>query len=95
MSPVDETPAQQELVDAHKCCSCHREAIESSTTCGCFYCLAIFSPAEITTWHQETRRGSGETAMCPNCNIDTVLGSASGFPITPEFLQRMRDCWFA
>lgn len=36
----------------------------------------------------------GQTAMCPYCGIDSVIGSASGFPITPEFLMRMRAYWF-
>ena len=33
-------------------------------------------------------------ALCPACGIDSVLGSASGFPVTPEFLGRMNACWF-
>ena len=68
----------------------HYEELESSSICGCFYCLAVFPPASIGSWLNE---GCG-TALCPQCGIDSVLGSASGFPITPEFLQRMHHHWF-
>jgi hypothetical protein len=78
-----------ELEAAHKYCSMHRGEIERSTICGCFYCLSIFPPSEIVEWIDE-----GQTAMCPRCPVDSVIGSASGYPITAEFLQRMHDKWF-
>ena len=57
--------------------------------CGCFYCLTVFRPDEITWWVD------GEmTAVCPHCSIDSVIGSASGYPLTPEFLTRMKQHWF-
>jgi hypothetical protein len=34
------------------------------------------------------------TARCPRCGIDSVIGSASGYPITREFLQTMKSYWF-
>jgi hypothetical protein len=34
------------------------------------------------------------TADCPRCGIDAVIGSASGFPITSEFLSSMNGRWF-
>jgi hypothetical protein len=58
--------------------------------CGCFYCLAIYSPAGITQWVDED-----QTAMCARCGIDSVLPQASGYPATVEFLQRMHDYWFS
>jgi len=33
--------------------------------------------------------------MCPECGIDSVIGSDSGYPITRDFLKRMCDYWFA
>lgn len=76
-------------VTAHKHSIKHRAELESSSTCGCFYCLRIFSAAEITEWVDD-----GQTAICPHCPVDAVIGSASGYPITPEFLRRMHDYWF-
>jgi hypothetical protein len=35
-----------------------------------------------------------DTAMCPRCGIDSVIGSASGIDLTPEFLRKMHDFWF-
>ena len=51
--------------------------------CGYFYCLAIYVPSEITEWVDED-----QTAMCAKCGIDSVIGAASGYPVTAEFLQR-------
>jgi len=37
---------------------------------------------------------TGKTAVCAKCGIDSVIGELSGFPITPEFLEKMNRCWF-
>lgn len=71
----------------------HREEILQSEHCGCFYCLAIFSPSEITVW-VDKEDDVGQTALCPRCGIEAVLGSKSGFPIRREFLAQMREHWF-
>jgi len=35
------------------------------------------------------------TALCPHCGIDSVIGSASGYPVSePQFLKAMHDHWF-
>jgi len=65
-----------------------------------FLLLAIFAPADIKDWIREDLQNNpnvkyGErTAMCPECGIDSVIGSASGYPITTEFLQGMHAEWF-
>jgi hypothetical protein len=38
--------------------------------------------------------GWGETATCPWCGIDSVIGDKSGFEITDEFLAVMEEWWF-
>lgn len=75
---------------AHKHSSNHRGELESSALCGCFYCLSIFRPSEIVEWIDDD-----QTAICPKCPVDSVIGSASGFPVTKEFLKRMYDYWFS
>ena len=77
------------VVLAHKHSSNHREELQRSETCGCFYCLAVFKPNEIQEWIDE-----GSTALCPKCNIDSVIGSASGFPTDEKFLAVMESHWF-
>ena len=74
---------------AHTHCTNNRAELDASSQCGCFYCLSIFPASEITEWTDE-----GRTAICPKCPVDSVIGSASGYPITIEFLQRMHDNWF-
>jgi hypothetical protein len=76
-------------VRAHSHCARNRGELDDSSQCGCFYCLAMFPPAEITEWV-----GGEETALCARCGIDSVIGCASGYPITSEFLKRMHDYWF-
>lgn len=77
------------LNDAHGHSSLHRAEVVASDACACFFCLQRFVPGEITDWVDD-----GETALCPRCGIDAVLGSACGFPLTPEFLRAMNDSWF-
>lgn len=79
---------------AHQHSSNHRNEIEESEKCGCFHCFSIFSPKFIDEWVDEDENGVGTTAMCPDCGIDSVIGSKSGFPIEREFLKRMRKLWF-
>ena len=65
----------------------------SSAICGCFYCCKTFSPDEIARWTDEWE-GVGQTALCPKCRIDSVIGCESGYPITAEFLAAMNAYWF-
>lgn len=90
----------QEVIDAHKSSSNHRAEIFSSESCGCFHCLATFKPEAIkewVDWPHGTPNGQendyGTTAMCPKCGIDSVIGAASGYPITNDFLARMQKHW--
>ena len=76
---------------AHKCSMYNRAQLLNDQVCGCFYCLKIFSPKDITEWVNE---GPG-TALCPYCGMDSVISESSGFPITDEFLQAMNKHWFA
>jgi hypothetical protein len=79
-----------ELFRAHRFSSCQREELEEDTKCGCFYCRTVFFPKEITQWLGDPP----ETAVCPHCGVDAVIGAYTGYPITPEFLERMHRYWF-
>lgn len=78
------------VIRAHRRSINHRNELLASRLCGCFYCLAIFPPAEITEWISDNEG----TALCPQCGIDSVIGSESGYPITEAFLGRMQKYWF-
>lgn len=92
--------------EAHKFCTKHSEQLKNDKICGCFHCLAIFSPDEIKKWLPERKRVvSGQsaewivsdqrTALCPHCGVDSVLGESSGYPMTKEFLGNMKEYWFS
>jgi hypothetical protein len=88
-------------LEAHKHSSLHRREILDSARCGCFYCIAIYGPAEIVEWvdgppgqdHADIN-DVGQTAICPKCGIDSVIGDKSGYPLDEGFLSRMHAYWF-
>lgn len=82
------------VVEAHAHSSNHRAEILASTLCGCFYCCAMFPPGEIADWVDEDSQGEGQTALCPRCGIDSVIGDKSGCEISECFLAGMRAYWF-
>lgn len=78
------------LVSAHELSSHHAQLIRRSNRCGCFYCQTAFEPSLISEWIDDA-----QTAICPFCGIDAVIGDASGFPVTETFLSAMHKFWFA
>lgn len=76
------------LVEAHEHSRNHRSELLDSQQCGCFYCGKTYPPDDIQEWVRNN------TALCPECGIDSVLGSASGYELTEEFLRAMYDYWF-
>jgi predicted nucleotidyltransferase len=89
---MDNTPGvpDPDVLAAHDHSLRNREELRRSELCGCFCCCRVFPAEGIHEWVGRT----GEEALCPHCGIDSVIGSASGFPITAEFLGRMREYWF-
>ena len=79
---------------AHEQSYHNRAVVLASRQCGCFFCGSIFRPRDITGW-SDGRPATGETALCPRCGIDSVIGDASGAPITNAFLNAMARRWFA
>ena len=76
-----------DIMAAHRFSSGNRELLRQDQVCGCFYCLKIFHSKEIVQWIPE---GAG-TAICPYCGTDAVIGEHSGYPITEDFLKKMRS----
>ncbi len=89
-----EEHTEEYLLAAHRASAIHKTVTLKSEICGCFFCETTFLPQEIECWVDE-RNGEYTTAICPYCGIDTVLGSASGFPVTDKkFLKSMHKRWF-
>ncbi len=75
--------------------------IQASTMCGCCNCLQTFSPQEIVAWTglnfedvDNPDAVGRQTALCPLCGSESVLGNGSGFSVDPEFLAQMNEAWF-
>lgn len=81
------------LKDAHKHSIRNESELSHSSVCGCFYCDKIFGFKDIKDFIAEENHSS-RTAICPFCGIDSVIGSASGYDITPEFLNELYKYWF-
>ncbi|MCI7334547.1 MAG: cytoplasmic protein [Oscillospiraceae bacterium] len=67
------------------------ELFEKEQKCGCFFCGKIFGSEEITQYIEDEE---GDTAVCPFCKTDSVLGESCGYEITEELLKEMHDYWF-
>lgn len=77
-------------VAAHKHSTRHRTEIEASARCGCFFCFRTFPSAAIKTWTD-----ANQTALCPACGVDSVIGSASQHRLDDAFLRGMHTHFFA
>jgi len=66
----------------------HSQILQSGV-CGCYECLETFPPEEIKEWDEDHGKPKREnTAICPYCGLDSVIGSKCGLPIeTPSFLK--------
>ena len=67
----------------------HRTELDESAHCGCFFCFRTFSSVEIKIWIDKE-----QTALCPRCGIDSVIGTASGFQIDDRFLRMLNTYRF-
>jgi hypothetical protein len=90
-----------ELLAAYRYTTNNYAQIEKSKRCGCCNCLQIFRPAAIVGWTGLTVQNmddpkaiSEQTAMCPHCGSEAVIGDGCGFLVTPDFLTRMNEAWF-
>jgi hypothetical protein len=64
----------------------------NSKKCACFHCFRIYDPIDIDTYLQEN--DGQETALCPLCITDTIIGDASGFNLTDEMIDALACEYF-
>ena len=74
---------------AHQFCTRNRASIEKSSKAGCFYCRTMFNPSTITEWIDDEL-----TAMCPICEIDSVICNLDVPDMDLPFLNEMHKRWF-
>ena len=82
---TDET----DKIAQHRHAMHNKKELLNSLICGCFYCLKIYKPTSIKKWVD-----NDNTAICPYCGIDSVIGNHSQLPITDSFLEQMHKDWF-
>jgi hypothetical protein len=80
---------EQELLALHKASGSHRELLATSKICGCFHCLSVFAHSGIRKWIKRN-----DTALCPRCEVDAVIGDASHPGLTRGTLEAMHKRWF-
>ena len=79
-----------DLNAAHKHSFHNRESIRSSSRCGCFFCRKTFAATDISSFVDDEN-----TALCPKCGINSVIGDASGASLTETFLSQINKHWFS
>lgn len=76
----------------------NKETISQSCLVGCFYCLRTFAAhalnLETHTITHFSKDGIEKTVYCPMCGVDAMIGDASGFEVTAEFLSYMHYCGY-
>ena len=73
----------------HTYSSNNKELIKQSKTCYCFYCKKQMNPTEIQEYID-----NNQTALCPYCEIDSILPDAIDEPINDELVDEMNKYWF-
>lgn len=91
---TDRMTGAEDHISAHRRSSLHRSGLQTSSLCGCFFCLEVFSPTEIEEWVDEDDSGVGQTALCPKCGIDSVISVPSDSQEVRNFLSQMHGYWF-
>ena len=95
MAPEQQFPEiPDEFVKAHDHCTSNRSEVLASGRCGCFCCCQTFPAMEISEWCDDQTDGVGQTALCPKCGVDSVIGDKAGLELSSEFLTRMNAHWF-
>ena len=86
---TDSQYSEEELKDAHRHTIHNRQEVEVSQFCYCISCRTFFKPSEI-----ECYADGDDTAICPYCDCDAVIGNACGIRLTDELLERLHDKYF-
>lgn len=77
--------SKEELEKAHKHSFKNKDEVAKSIKCVCFHCFRTFPPKEIETYLGEN--DGKETALCPYCMCDTIIGDASGITLSDDLID--------
>ena len=57
--------------------------------CYCFYCKSIIDSSEIKDYID-----NGQTALCPECDMDAIIPDGIEEEIKEEIIEDMNQYWF-
>ena len=77
------------IKEASKFSIYNMEELKKCEKAACYYCISIFYSSEI----HDTADGDN-TALCPNCSIDSVLPESAPYNFDKETLQELHKYWF-
>jgi len=60
------------------------QAVKQNRSCGCYFCLNTWEAVDITHYLPD------QSALCPNCNVDSILVDVTD----PEALGAGLERWF-
>ena len=69
----------------------NRKEIDQSEYCHCISCIKSYPSPIVKDFIKD---GDGETALCPYCGIDSVIGDFCGLVINQEILTALNNRWF-
>jgi hypothetical protein len=61
----------------------NRTQLLASERAACFHCFEEFAPSAVTSWCDG--EPPGQTALCPHCEVDSVVGFNG--PVDREWLK--------
>jgi hypothetical protein len=71
----------------------HRKALLASEVAVCYYCFSEFPPSAITDWCDGGDGDAlGQTAICPHCSVDAVVGFNG--PVDASWVKAAHDRGF-
>ena len=80
---------KEEMKGIHSHTLRNRKEIEASDNCVCISCCEIFYAAAVEDYIDE-----GETALCPICGIDAVIGDCTGISMDTETVNELNKEFF-
>jgi hypothetical protein len=80
------------LKEVHKHSFKNKIELSKSIKCHCFHCFNEFLYDEIEMFY--TEKDGNQTAHCPYCLVDSLIGDASGFDLSDELIDDLAYCYF-
>ena len=81
--------AKKALKQIHNHSFKNRAEIAQSLICYCIHCQKACASGQVEKWVDD-----GETAICPKCGVDSLIGSAAEYEMTEPLLKELHEFYF-